>query len=145
MSNDNTILKRALAANAVFSATTGLGALTLAAGPAESLGPPAWALRTLGAGLLAFAAVVARRARRPDSAGTRQIIAADVAWVVTAAILIAVAPSWLTDDGRTVLGAVTLVVAVIAAEQWRGLKTITSSSPVRSADVEVRSATRHGV
>lgn len=145
MTNDNTILKRALAANAAFSATTGLGALTLAAGSAEFLGPPAWALRTLGAGLVVFAALVAQQARRPRLAGTRQIITADVAWVVIATILIAVAPSWLTDEGRTVLGAVTFVVAVVAAAQWRGLETIRSSSQVRSSDVEASGATGDGV
>ena len=123
MNHDNMPLRRALFANAAFSAITGLGALALAPGLAESLGPPAWALRSLGAGLVVFAALVAREARRLGRNGTIQIIAADAAWVVTAAVLVAVAPSWLTGAGRITLAAVTLVVAAVASAQWRGLGT----------------------
>ncbi len=127
MSNDDIILKRALAANAAFSGATGLGALTLAGSLAESLGPPAWSLRVLGAGLLVFAALVARESVAPGRSGALQIIAADMAWVASAVTLIAMAPSWLTGTGRVTLAAVTVVVGTVAAAQWRGLEAIRSS------------------
>ncbi len=116
------LLRGALAANAAFSSLTGLAALILAGTLEESLGPPAWALRAVGAGLLGFAALVAREAREPRRAGARQIIAADLAWVISAAIVVAVAPGWLTSNGRIVLISVTAIVAAVAAAQWRGLE-----------------------
>ncbi len=116
------LLRGALATNAAFSGLTGLAALILAGTLEDSLGPPAWSLRAVGAGLLVFAALVAREARRPQKAGTRQIIAADLTWVTAAGIIAAVAPSWLTSNGRIVLITVTGVVAVVAAAQWRGLE-----------------------
>lgn len=115
------LLKSALFANAVFSGSMGLVALGLAAPLAEALGPPAWSLRSIGAGLIVFAAAVSRQARTSQMAGTSQIIAADLAWVIVAAILIASTPSWLTAAGSMVLTAVTTVVAALAAAQWRGL------------------------
>lgn len=121
MSNDNRRLKRALTANVVFSGITGLGALGMAGRLSEALGPPAWSLRALGAALLVFAALVAHESLAPGRAGTLQIIAADMAWVVTAGLLIAIAPGWLTDAGRVTLTAVTSVVGAVAAAQWRGL------------------------
>lgn len=125
MNNDTTILRRALAANAAFSGITGLFSL-LGAGPlSDALGPPTWSLRALGAGLLVFAAVVAIEAREPGRTGTRQIIAADVGWVIAAAIIVGMTPAWLTDTGRAVIVAVTVVVAAVAAAQWRGLDAAT--------------------
>lgn len=115
-------LQRALVTNAVFSATTGLGALLFAETLADALGPPAWSLRVLGAGLAAFAVVAALESRARRRTGTIQIIAADLAWVVGATALIVVPPSWLTPTGRTVLAAVTAVVAGVAATQWISLR-----------------------
>jgi hypothetical protein len=115
-------LKGALFANTVFSGVTGITALVLARPLSESLGPPEWSLRTLGVGLLVFAGLVAREARAPGRPGTWQIIAADLAWVTSAAIAVAVGPGWMTGAGRVVLAAVTVPVAVLAAWQWRGLE-----------------------
>ena len=121
--NQRNNLTNALLANAAFSGITGLGALTLAGRLADSLGPPAWSLRAIGACLLVFAALVAREARNPQRAGTHQIIVADLAWVVAATALMGVTPGWMTGTGRIALAAVTVVVAVIALAQWRGLQT----------------------
>lgn len=118
---DKNLLKRALVANAMFSGLTGSGALVLAGSLSGSLGPPSWSLRALGAGLLVFAALVANEARAPGKTGTKQIIAADVGWVIGAAAIIVLAPSWLTTAGQMSLVGVTAVVAVVAAAQWRGL------------------------
>lgn len=115
------LLRLALTVNAAFSGLTGSGALILASSLSERLGPPAWSLRVLGAGLLVFAAIVAREARAPTGTMARQIVAADAGWVIAAAVIVVSAPNWLTEAGRTVLIAITLVVAGVAAAQWRGL------------------------
>ena len=120
-----TMLKNALVANAVFSGTTGIGAIVFAGLLAESLGPPAWSLRALGAGLVGFAAIVARESLAPQRRRARQIVAADAAWVAAAAIIILAAPGWLTGAGRSVLATVTASVALLAAAQWRGLEAST--------------------
>ena len=140
---DNTTLRRALVANAAFSGVTGLSALTFAGRLAETLGPPVWSLRTLGVGLLGFAALVARESIAPARSGTLQIIAGDLAWIAAAAIILAIAPTWLTGPGRAALAAVTLVVGIVAGAQWLGLKTI--SSAVRSPHVEVPGSPGDGV
>jgi hypothetical protein len=123
MKHMNNPLRGALVANAVFSGTTGIGAIALANVFAGSLGPPAWSLRALGVGLVVFAAVVAGESRAPRRRDTWRIIAADVAWVATAVLIIMVSPGWLTGAGRATLAAVTVVVAVLALMQWRGLET----------------------
>ncbi len=115
------LLRSALLANAGFSTVTGLTALTLGGRLEEAFGPPAWSLRALGAGLLIFAAVVAREAGAPRRPWTRQIIAADLAWVVAAVAIVTIAPGWVTGTGRAALGAVTVVVGLLAVAQWRGL------------------------
>lgn len=122
MNNPITMLQRALTANAAFSALTGLAALTFAGRLSGALGPPDWSLRALGAGLLIFAALVARESMAPGRSGTIPIIAADLAWVVSATIVLVSAPSWLADTGRITLATVSLVVAAVAVAQWRGLQ-----------------------
>lgn len=114
-------LRNALMTNAGFSTATGLIAVAFAARLEGLLGPPAWSLRAIGAALLVFAALVAHEARAPGQARIRQIIAADLAWVVSAAVVLASAPAWLTDTGLVVLGVVSVLVAFIATAQWRGL------------------------
>ncbi len=122
MNNDNNVLRRALAANAAFSSITGLIASLMAGSLSDALGPPTWSLRALGVGLLVFAAVTANEAREPRRTGTWQIIAADVGWVIAAAIIVGLSPTWLTETGRTVVVAVTVIVAAVAVAQWRGLE-----------------------
>ena len=140
---DTKTLRLALVANAAFSGVTGLSALTFAGRLAETLGPPAWSLRALGVGLLAFAALVARESISPGRAGTLQIIAADLAWIAAAPIIIATAPTWLTEGGQAALTAVTLVVGVVAGAQWLGLRIM--SRAVRSPHVEVSGSPGDGV
>ncbi len=119
---NNKALTVSLSANAAFSGVTGIVSAALAGRLAESLGPPAWAIRALGVGLVIFAAIVARESRAPSRARTWQIIAADIAWVAIAVGIMATTPSWLTGVGNSVLGAVTVAVAVLATAQWRGLE-----------------------
>lgn len=140
---DNTTLRRALIANAAFSGLTGLTAVAFAGRLTETLGPPAWSLRALGVGLIGFAAVVAGESASPGRSGTLQIIAADLAWIATAVVLLTIAPTWLTDAGRTTLAGVTLIVGVVAGAQWWGLRAI--SRTVRSPHVEISGSPGDGV
>ena len=140
---NNTTLGRSLIANAAFSGLTGLTALTLANRLAETLGPPAWSLRVLGVGLLGFAALVAREWASPGRSGTLGVIAADLAWIATAAVILVIAPTWLTDAGRTALVVVTLVVVLVTGGQWLGLRAF--SRAVRSPHVQVSGSPGDGV
>lgn len=115
-------LKLAITANALFSSITGLVAVLMAGRLSQVLGPPSCSLRVLGGGLLVFAALVAKEARAPRPAGTRQIIVADAGWVLGATAIVAWRPGWLTAVGQTVLIGVTMVVAGVAVAQWRGLR-----------------------
>ena len=117
-------LRTALLTNAGFSGVTGLLALVLAGSLATSLGPPAWSLRALGVGLIVFGIAVTLVARAPQPRRAWEIIAADLAWVATATVVIAVAPGWTTAAGRTVLAVVTVAVAALAAAQWWGLRRV---------------------
>jgi hypothetical protein len=114
-------LTNALSANAVFSAGTGLGGLAFANGLSEVLGPPGWAIRLVGAGLLVFAGAVALVARRAARTGVIQVVMADAGWIVIAGALVAIGPDWLSEAGRLTLGGLTMVVVVLARAQWRGL------------------------
>ena len=115
-------MRSALGANAGFSAIAGIAALALGGRLEASLGPPAWSLRALGAGLIMFGLVVAREAGAPSRPGTWRIIGADLAWVAAAVIIIAIPPGWLAETGRAVLASLTVVVAALAAAQWRGVE-----------------------
>lgn len=118
-----TLLGRALLANAAFSATTGivlvLGATTLD----DVLAVDALVLGGLGVGLLVYAvdlAVLARSARWVRRGGMMAIIA-DLAWVAGAMTLVAFT-SVLSPQGTAALAAVTAVVAALAALQMAGLR-----------------------
>src|SRR3954465_12396968 len=77
------LLKPALLLAAAVTGLNGVAYLA-AAGPLEDLlGLPAAWLRTAGAVLVAFAALVAlAAARRPSAGAVRAIVAVNVAWVV---------------------------------------------------------------
>ena len=120
------LLRVALTANALFSATTGLILLFLPAAVAQILGTGAQDLlyRGLGLGLLIFAADIALLVRRDPipQPHSRLITAADVGWVVGTAALLAVANHWFSATGIAVVTAVAAVVGLLAALQCLGLR-----------------------
>lgn len=107
------------------AAATGASAvLLLAAGPQlEALiGMPAGQLRLVGAGFVAWVALVTLAARGwPARRGlTRAVVAGNVAFVAGAAALAALAP--LTALGRAFWAAMAAAVALLALLQALGLR-----------------------
>lgn len=122
------ILTPTLTANAASSGVTGVALVAGAAPLSGWLGIPAWLSVVVGAGLLVFAVSVVRVARNPQPTGVRQVIAADVAWVVGAAVVIVGFPESMSTAGLWALGAVTVAVADFAVFQTVGLRRMKASA-----------------
>ncbi len=115
-------LRNALRMNAAFSAVTGVGLVVSGPWLAGPIGVHPVLLPVVGVGLLVFAARLLLVAAAPGDAVTRAvggILAADAAWVVGA--LVVIAAGSLTSLGAIALGAVTLVVGMIASWQTAAL------------------------
>ena len=121
--NERSLLPTVVAANAAFSAATGV--LTAVGAPFldDRVGAPALVLVALGVGLVGHAGVLVAGARRP--ARWRDIgrfaVAADLAWCAGAIAVIA-ATSRLTRSGEVALAAISVPVAVFADLQIVGLR-----------------------
>jgi hypothetical protein len=131
------LLASAVSYNALFSAISGVtlsvGGLLLS-GP---IGVDGWILVTLGVGLVGFAVLLLWLHADADrlARGAPFVVAADVAWVVAAAVLLVGVPNLLVPVGQVSLAAVSVVVAVLAAAQTVGLRRrgtgpMTAASPV---------------
>lgn len=136
MPND-TLLRRTLTANALFS-TLCAGGAAFATPLADATGIPPLVLTVVCLGLLPFAGAAVFAAREPSErlGLIRAIYAADLAWVALTPVAL-LAP--LTTLGRALLVDVGLVVAVFAYFERRGLL----GADV-GRDPEVRSATSGG-
>jgi hypothetical protein len=131
------LLASAVSYNALFSAISGV---TLSAGAPLLSGPiglSTWILVTLGAGLVGFAVLLLVLLADGDrlARGAPFAVAADVAWVLAAAVLLVGDPNLLEPAGQVSLAAVSVVVAVLAAAQTVGLRRrgsgpMTPTSPV---------------
>lgn len=122
------LLPTTLIANAASSAMTGVALVAGAAPLSGWLGIPAWLSIAVGIGLLAFAVSVAFVARNPRPTAVRQVIAADVAWVVGAAVVIVGFPGSMSTAGLWALGIVTVAVADFAIFQTAGLRRMRTSA-----------------
>lgn len=120
------LLHRALLANAGFSALAGLG-LPIAAEPLEAmLGPGASesVLTGLGLALLAFAGVVWYFVRQPRlnlAVGTLVLLLDDL-WVIGSLVLLVGFGHLFTPLGRIVIAVVAVVVAGFAIVEYIGLR-----------------------
>lgn len=115
------LLTNTLAANATMSGATGI-ALTAGFSPLSGwLGIPAWVSLVVGVGLLGFAFQVGRVARKPRRSDVLQVVVADLAWVVGAAVVILVFPDSMSTEGLWALGVVTAAVALFAVLQTVGV------------------------
>ena len=126
-------LKTVLTANAAFSALSGVVLAAGSAPIADFADTPTWVPLVVGAGLLPFAALVLTVARseplpRP---AVQAVLAADIAWVVGAALLIVAGPTLLSTGGKVALAAVSLVVADFAILEAIGLRQLEASAPRR--------------
>lgn len=125
-------LRTVLRVNATTSGAGGATALVAGGAVADLLGVEqiGW-VRLVGAGLVAFALVVAwvssgpiDRLRRETSA----ISAGDIAWVTASATTIAL--GWYSTLGAIAIASVALVVGILGSLQlvlWRGLRQTTGS------------------
>jgi hypothetical protein len=126
----STLLRRALLANACFSAASGAAfcfAPSAGAGFAGGFAPSLIALT--GGGLLLFGAGVLRLALadRPGVIEARVVIALDVGWVLASAGLWLAVPDSFTDAGRAGLALVAAIVLHFAAMQTAGVRRLTST------------------
>jgi hypothetical protein len=116
------LLIRTLEANAVFSAVSGVALIALAIAGTDGFGVSPWMLGIVGAGLVPFAWIVHRTARKPEPMLVRLIIGADVAWVVAAAVILLGFPGTLSPTGSIALALASLVVADLAVMQYVGMR-----------------------
>lgn len=116
------LLTSTLTVNASLSAITGVVLVVGAAPLPDWLGIPTWVSVLLGIGLVLFAVQVLRVARSPFRSQVIQVIGADIAWVIGAAIVILVFPGSMSTVGLWALGGVTTVVALFALLQTVGLR-----------------------
>jgi hypothetical protein len=116
------VLTRTLAANASFSALTGLILIGAASPLSRWLGIPTWLTVAVGVGLLPFAVAVIRVARDPKPQAARMVIVADIAWVIGAAVVLVGFPRSMSTAGLWSLGLVSVAVADFAVFQAIGLR-----------------------
>lgn len=122
---DDTLLRKALLANAVFSGASAI-VLVAAAGPVSrilgSVAPVS--LYVIGAGLALFALELARQARSDTLRPTRAFGAtlADLAWVAGSAVLLVVRPEVMSGSGLLVVAVVAGIVLALAVLQLEGLR-----------------------
>lgn len=121
------LLKKTLLANALFSDLCGfillLGASTIA--PLIGFNSPI-ILAVIGLGLMGYGAWLFLNARRavPSLAQAQIAVAADVAWVIGAAVIILLGV--LNTTGNWILAGVTDVVLCFAILQWVGIRRLQS-------------------
>lgn len=126
------LLRRTLWGNAAFSVVSGVVLAVFAEpfariathGPVEVLGLDlAIVLELLGIGIVAFGAVcgwAASRERLPQGL-IRFLVAADIAWVVASALVLAVPATW-TTAGIAGIVVVALIVADLVILEYLGLR-----------------------
>lgn len=123
----NNLLTTALRANAGFSFITGTASVVASQSLSERLGIAEWLLVGLGIGLVGFSLLVGYVAITSRTDRAKEIIVADVAWVIGAAVLLIGRPDLMSIAGRWTLLIVTVVVADLAATQWIGLRKLTQA------------------
>lgn len=133
MDEHATLLRRALRANAAFSAASGAALIALPGFWAATYGLPAPALYAgLGAALVAFATLVAWTsidvAARWRIAGL--VVAADGLWVLATPIVMLAAHRVIMPFGHVLLFLVAAVVGLLGWLQWQGLRGLVAASRV---------------
>ena len=122
------LLKKALTGNAVFSVVSGLAILFANRWLVKFLGlPDKVSLAILGVGLIVYAAILWLNARRPAIRITDAWIAVimDAVWVMGSYVLIFVVP--FSVGGKWVVALVAELVLAFAIVQWLGIRKIRKS------------------
>src|SRR6056297_1662112 len=105
----STLLRAALRANALFSASTGLLLVGFGGSAAHVIGEvEPWILRLLGGGLLLFAAFLFGNVRRSRPHPVYALLAtvADLGWVAGSAVLVLLPTSLFSATGQGLVAGV---------------------------------------
>ena len=132
------LLRRTLWGNAAFSVISGVVLSAFAGpfaeiathGPVDVLGLDlAVVLELLGLGIVAFGALSGWAASRPNLplGLIRFVFAADIAWVVASALVLALPATW-TTAGIAGIVVVALIVADLAILEYLGLRRVGSAA-----------------
>jgi hypothetical protein len=122
------LLKKALTGNAVFSVISGVAILLANRWLVKFLGlPEKVSLAILGLSLVVYAAILWFNARRPTIKVTNAWIAVimDAVWVMGSYVLIFVVP--FSVGGKWVVALVAELVLAFAIVQWLGIRKIRKS------------------
>jgi hypothetical protein len=122
------LLRKALAANAVFSVVSGVAILFANRWLANFLGLSGKvSLIVLGVSLIAYAGVLWQNARRRiiEVADAWTAVILDAVWVVGSYVLIAVVP--FSVSGKWAIALVAEVVMAFAVLQWLGIRRMRKS------------------
>jgi ribosome-associated toxin RatA of RatAB toxin-antitoxin module len=138
------LLRRALIANAAFSAATAIVMLAGGRGFSEAigLGEPL-ALGVVGLGLLLFAGALVVVATRARVAAALALLFSlgDFTWVIASAVLLLVWPSLFNPAGEWLVAGVAAAVAVFGVAQVEGLRKLARNDrPGARAALEVSGA-----
>ena len=137
-SRSDSLLKRALMANAVFSVLTGMATVILGARIADFMSVNRVLLGVVGVGVFGFGIVVLIIARRDpiDLKAASWVVLADGSWVMIAIVLIVGLPAAMSGGGRWLFGVVSVVVAGLGVGQMIGIRRLRQANP-KQVDTEV--------
>ena len=125
MTNNTSLLHKAIAWNAGFSGISAVLMLLTARWLAPQLGLPGpLPIYVVAGGLVLFALQLGNIVRTRNYRGWEigGIILGDLAWVAASAVLVAMYFERLTTAGLILVDAVALIVLVLAIQQIRGLR-----------------------
>lgn len=125
MTTKTTLLHRALAWNAAFSAASAILMVLIANWLAAQLGLPGpLPIYLVAGGLAVFALQLGNIVRTHEYRNWEisSIILGDLAWVAASAILVAIYFDRLTIAGLFIVDAVAMIVLYLAIQQIRGLR-----------------------
>ncbi|MEA1902362.1 MAG: hypothetical protein U9N56_02425 [Actinomycetota bacterium] len=128
MTSNDTVLRRSLAINGLFSIVSGLVSLVFADAISDFMGIHPLVLRFVGVGVLIFGAAVYWFSRHdniePGFAWFTTI--ADLAWVIGTAVLIFSYPDLMSSGGNSLAGILAVAVLLFAIGQFVGLKKVSA-------------------
>lgn len=134
-SRSDSLLKRALMANAVFSVLSGMATVIFGARIADFMSVSRVLL--VGVGVFGFGIVVLIIARRDpiDLKAASWVVLADGSWVMIAIVLIVGLPAAMSGGGRWLFGVVSVVVAGLGVGQMIGIRRLRQANP-KQVDTE---------
>jgi hypothetical protein len=126
---NDSLLRRGLIGNAIFSAITGTLMIAGTGAISEFMGlTPAWVPAAIGAGVLLWAIDVGWLARKDNISASKawMVIAGDLLWVVASYGIIVSGVPELTTGGKWTLAIVAEIVGLFAVAQYLGLRRMRS-------------------